>query len=411
MYLHDPQADSEAHASLVLGAQTVLRGQDSPVFGHLSDRAERRRLAAAMMLRAEDEGLDEGWWHAFRAGHGSRVRVGAPPTTCFCGVPVGRHRVIGAPEVSLAWHTYLWAPGGSDLVRKYRKQAAEAFPFLLQVTVTEAHSEDPRRSASAWEVLDGVDAGDPLVSLLRQYMRLSAAQVRASRDIPREAALLFRPADTARRTLGMLDGVADDLAFATARDWRHAQRWLPVIRVLQRRGQRGASVLYPPTDMLEEAVIRLTNSHGALERRALLRQVVRGLRAGSVTLVELARGQLLGSSRRLGTTIAQKRITLADGWTGRWLTSPRALRAEGREMKHCIGGYAQQVVRGEAAVLALSGPDSERATLLIEPVTEDLSAVHLQLAGVRNTPVPLGALLAAAESISSLYPKGVRVEL
>lgn len=409
MYQELGDGDPQTQTQWVLDARDVLRGREAPLFAHLTDRVERRRLAAELMLRSADEGMDEGWWRAYRAGAGSRSPQVAPLTLCFCGVPVGRHLTLGAPDISRAWHAFLEAPDDSDQVRMYRQQAAAAYGYLLQVVVTEAHSENVRRSAGAWQVLEGIDRGQPLIPLLRQYLNLTAAQVRASRDIPREAALPYRPADAARRMLRMLHGIADDLILEGARDWRQAQRWLPVIGLLQRRGQRGASVLYPPTEALEEAVIQASAGASVTKRRALLRSIARGLRNGTVSLRDLARGWLAGASPALDLKISQRRISLSGGWRGRWLADPAEVKNEGRQMKHCAAGYAQQITQGTAAMLALLGPQGERATLLLEGLPQDSKAVRLELAGVRNQPVDAKALMAAAEAVQALYPGGVRV--
>jgi hypothetical protein len=78
-------------------------------------------------------------------------------------------------------------------------------------------------------------------------------------------------------------------------------------------------------------------------------------------------------------------------------------------MKHCAARYAQQITQGTAAMLALLGPKGERATLLLEGLPQDSKAVRLELAGVRNQPVDAKALMAAAEAVQALYPRGVRV--
>lgn len=55
-------------------------------------------------------------------------------------------------------------------------------------------------------------------------------------------------------------------------------------------------------------------------------------------------------------------MDLGEGWTARELSSQRALKAEGQELHHCVGGYASTVKSGRSLIFSLSHQQGDRST-------------------------------------------------
>ena len=124
-------------------------------------------------------------------------------------------------------------------------------------------------------------------------------------------------------------------------------------------------------------------------------------------------------------------IDLPCGWHVRLLSSRNALRREGHQMRHCIGGYFDSVMEGELEVYSFhSGDGKERMTLTVKPpfgsgglIDCDDKAMHregdfrshrpakLNFAGPRNQPCSAQAFRAVGELLSHIESLGVTVRV
>lgn len=107
--------------------------------------------------------------------------------------------------------------------------------------------------------------------------------------------------------------------------------------------------------------------------------------------------QKLGGERQLASPLPLKEMAgLATraaksllGVEFKELLNANALKAEGSEMRHCVGGYADKVERGSSRIIQIIGPagdKSERATLeaSIDSYGEDDSALPQKLSIAQN---------------------------
>lgn len=97
------------------------------------------------------------------------------------------------------------------------------------------------------------------------------------------------------------------------------------------------------------------------------------------------------------------------GFTFVALTTARALREEGRAMRHCVGSYHRDVVEGRSRIYSIRSGDKRRATIEFKPIEfkgKPLSFVLWQLKGYANRGAHLEILRAA-----KLFEQSVNREL
>lgn len=91
------------------------------------------------------------------------------------------------------------------------------------------------------------------------------------------------------------------------------------------------------------------------------------------------------------------------------LLTPNALEAEGREMRHCVGGYARAVESGESRIFKIEGQaENDRSTLELGFSEGSFSKGVAQLRQIRSfaNKEPGAAARLAAEMVARSYNKG-----
>lgn len=92
--------------------------------------------------------------------------------------------------------------------------------------------------------------------------------------------------------------------------------------------------------------------------------------------------------------------------TVKQLVTPSSLRTEGREMKHCVSGYARRVINTESLIFSFIDPTGARATAEFQPIVNPHTGMvdrvdFIQLRGPLNSEVTSPAILAAFNAVDS----------
>lgn len=87
------------------------------------------------------------------------------------------------------------------------------------------------------------------------------------------------------------------------------------------------------------------------------------------------------------------------------ITSSKALRNEGREMSHCVGGYDEVCANGQYRVFHIDEPDGGRSTLGIL-IRSDLGVLLDQLQGPHNSS-PSDRARKAATQVAEIYERAL----
>lgn len=415
-------------------AETVLRGgAASGPFLIVADEKQRRFLASALMLC--NAGAETDWkrWVCITSCDKSLRRSDFEPHGRFAP---DRH-VASVPNLSdldaRCWQRFFMHPYGS-MRQRYRLQAAAAFPFLVAVTVLVAHSEDRwLRVRAAWEVIDCIDRGEPLVSALRAFLHIGKAEVRASRHCA-VVPPMFGAWTRVRRMLRAVVKLPVIKRTAKSAEWETAFQHLGPLATLLRRSPATLARAYPPNEQTinDLHALRLANPRARTSAwcrvaRSMAKQGLAG-RASSLFA-------LLPKATFHGTDPAEswseedrhqahgevRLIELPDGWTAKAMVTIADLEGEGQRMHHCIGDYAESLRQGDGLFFALRWTSgNEAVTLRVVPCELDEPDVEtprnlreslaqkpimaIEIAGEHNVPVSIASLRAMVNLVERLWP-------
>ena len=425
---HSPQGGWNAWLE---SAETVLRGEPvSGPFRVVEDAKQRRFLASALMLGNPSADIDWKRWMCVVSSDRTLRREDFDPRGRFAP---DRH---AAPAPSLSdfdarcWQRYFIQPYGSVRYR-FRRQAAAAFPLLVAVVVLVAHSEDrwPRVRA-AWEVIDRIDRGEPLVPALRGFLHVGKAEVRASRQCTLIPPLHGVWSQTRRRLRAVVKLPTDKRPRQSVQ-WELAYQYLASLALLVRHDPAALARAYPPTPQTLEDLhtLALTNPRA---RAGILRGIARHMTAINREGWASTRFELLPPNPADHATQWSEAarhelhgepmlIELPDGWTARALVSIAELEEEGLHMQHCVGHYAVYLQRGDGRFFALrhqNGRDEATLYVALEEADEiegessrnagdarsELPILGIELASMHSAPNSIPALRAMTALLEHLWP-------
>lgn len=457
-------------ADFIASAESVLRGDEvvQGPLGHIADTKHRQKLAVSLMQYDVAHYVKYGWFNRWRLGvDESRFLVddidSLSGQSCPCGMPVGAceddpgegsedmgdfdyfehleeaddvestvqsKAVIDTAShhgVPTFWHVYLHSRRVTPERRMWRQQAAQAFPAAVYLAAYYAHRPKcASRTASAWAVLEAIDAGEALAPALARFLRIAPAAVRAGRNAPvpsmTHPALhgryrrVFRVLQVARGMLRIdVDALSDQdfqrLGILDALSRASGYRLEDFLRVCTK----------PPVSFAGWSGSSIAQS------RHLLRCAIRRLRAARCAGVSLSATSVLKllqmSVARALLCFHSEDVTLPCGWQVHPIATVEDLHREGRDMEHCIAGFADELTVEAIQVFSLRSPDGmERVTMKVDlpyVIDADLAlpsewqaefdAYGLELAGKRNSSISPFAVRAVGEFLIHLDRPDLRV--
>ncbi len=411
--LRDDESDSrDLWAQLLLSAEQVLRrGEVEEPFASIADHVIRRRLASELMLGNRE--LDEGWRRMFLR-HSS---------TSNPEIPLGTRLVVDSPEppsfmrrdVEDAhprfWNKYLHSYPFKAGQSRNRHQAIAAFPFLVQLAVHVAHSEErwPRVMA-AWRVIEAIDEGRPLITALSEFLAVGKAEIRASRTMMPIDWHLDESWSEIRCLLRIVVLLPPDARPASSPDWNTVFRHLPLL-VLVSRFARAKLSLALETIASRYADLSFVRGRTRAESRRMLVVLAKDLRAKKISVERLSQLELAWLQKADPDCWNLERcprihLKTEQGWLLRSIVSLEELSLEGREMANCVSRvHSRDLLLGHASFFSIRSADTtERLTMMVTPDLEG-EAIDIALAGPGNQPVPTSAVVAAIELIELTWPK------
>lgn len=409
----DNEVDSsELWEQLLLSAEQVLQGSEvGGAFAYIADRNIRRRLASELMLG--DRELDDGWRRMFLR-HSSNSNPAIPPETPLVvdsPEPPSFVRIDTEDPLPRCWKRFRHPCLPATARCRNRHQAAEAFPFLVQLAVHVAHSEERwPRVLSAWRVIDAIDEGSPLIPALGEFLSLGKAEIRASKSMVPIDWHLDDSWSEIRRLLRTVVLLPSQLRPTSPPDWNTVFRNLALLVVVARvaRAQLSMAIEMISSRYAELALLR---NQPKAEARRMLVLLAKDLQVKKMTVEKLSRLDLAWLRKADPNCWRHQRaarvsLKTIQGWSLRSIVSLAELSLEGNEMTNCVARvHSRDLLLGHASFFSIrSADETERLTMMVTQNLEERT-IDITLAGPGNQPVTTRAIHAAIELIGLSWPE------